>query len=320
MDARRIVTFVVLAALLAMFALPGHLNGYLLRFFTLLFISATLAQAWNLIGGYAGYASFGNVAFFGAGAFACGYAFEAWHWQFPAALAFAALVGALYAFAFGVPLLRLRGHYFAIATLGMGIGTEQLVAQIKALGGGSGMTLPINNDPHFFYVASLALLIAAVLATLWIANSRLGYALAAVRENEEAAAVLGIDTTVVKIAAWTIAAAFTAAAGALFGYSQTFIDPPTAFDTNFNVQMIIMAMLGGAGTVVGPTIGAFVLQAVSEVIWRQAAASPWHTVVLGLVIVLVVIALPRGIMPFLGAGAGKWNLRELRRQLASSRV
>lgn len=319
MDPRRIATLAVLVVLGLCAFLPPHLNGYLLRFFTLLFTMAILAQGWNLIGGFAGYASFGNVVHFGVGAFACGYAMTALHWPFWPALVLAVVVASLYAFVLGAPILRLRGHYFAIATLAVGIGTRELVAQIHALGGGSGLTLPVNPNFGFFYYTMLSLLALTIALTHFIANSRLGYALVAIRENEDAAAVLGIDTARAKTLAWVLSATVTSAAGATFGFWSTFIDPPTVFDLNFNVQMIIMAMLGGAGSVAGPTIGAFLLQSLSEVIWRQSA-SPWHTVVLGAVIVLVVILLPRGVMPLVGAGAGRWNLRTLREQLKASSV
>lgn len=319
MGSGRAVTITVLALLAAAAFLPPHLNGNWVHVLTLFFMMSCLAQAWNLIGGYAGYASFGNVAFFGVGAYACAYGMNELHWPFWGAFAAAIAIAALYAVALGAPILRLRGHYFAIATLSIAIGTGALVAQLPPLGKGSGMTLPINSNFHFFYWLMLAILVVSILITVLIARSRFGYALAAIRENEEAAAVLGINAAVTKVAAWAVSAGITAAAGATFAYWTSFIDPPTVFDLNFNVLMIIMAMLGGAASVAGPTIGSLVISGIGEALGAQSV-SPWHTVVLGAVIVIVVILLPRGIMPYLAGGRSVWSLLALRRQLNASRI
>ena len=319
MAARRAVTYTVLGLLALSALLPPHLNGNWVHVLTLFFMMASLAQAWNLIGGYTGYASFGNVAFFGVGAYACGYTMNEFHWPFWGGLVAAIAVAALFAVVFGTPILRLRGHYFAIATLSLAIGTQALVQQLPALGKGSGMTLPINSNFHFFYWVMLAILTTSVVITMFIARSRFGYALAAIRENEEAAAVLGINAAIAKVAAWAVSAGITAAAGATFAYWTSFIDPPTVFDLNFNVLMIIMAMLGGAASVAGPTIGAFVISAIGEALGAQSV-SPWHAVVLGGIIVVIVILLPRGIMPYLAGGPSAWNLQMIRRQLSASRV
>ncbi|HXM18217.1 MAG TPA: branched-chain amino acid ABC transporter permease [Candidatus Tumulicola sp.] len=315
---RVVTTAVVLAALAVAAFLPNHLNGNYVHILTLFFTMAILAQAWNFIGGFAGYVSFGNVTFFGTGAYACAYAMNEFHWPFFVALAFAILVGGALALVVGAPILRLRGHYFAIATLGLGIGTQALVAQVPAFGQGSGMTLPLNSDFHFFYWTMLAILAAGIIVTYLVANSRFGFALAAIRENEEAAAALGINTAVAKVAAWGVSGALTGAAGATFAYWTSFIDPSTVFDLNFNVQMIIMTIIGGAGTVAGPTIGAAILYTISEYLGSQSI-SPWHAVALGAIIVFVVIVLPRGIMPYL-TGRRMWNARAIGDQLRASRI
>jgi branched-chain amino acid transport system permease protein len=317
MQAGQRVTFAIIALLALGALLPPHLNGNWVHVLTLFFMMASLAQAWNLIGGYAGYASFGNVTFFGVGAYACAYAMNVLLWPFwgAALLSLASALAAL----FGWPILRLRGHYFAIATLGIAIGMGALVAELPALGKGSGMALPINSNFHFFYWTMLGILTASIVFTALIARSRFGYALVAIRENEEAAAVLGINAARMKVTAWAASAAITGAVGATYAYWNSFIDPPTVFDLNFNVLMIIMTLLGGAGTVVGPTIGSFILSAIGEYLGAQSV-SPWHTVVLGAIIVIVVIVLPRGIMLYLTGGLRAWNLNALRAQLRATRI
>ena len=319
MQAGRRLAYGALVVLALSALLPPHLNGNWVHVLTLFFMMSSLAQAWNLIGGFAGYASFGNVTFFGVGAYACAYAMNALHWPFATAFLLAVVAGAALAAVLGWPILRLRGHYFAIATLGIAIGMQALVAELPPLGKGSGMTLPINSNFHFFYWSMLGILMASIALTAFIAQSRFGYALVAIRENEEAAAVLGINAARAKVFAWSLSAAITGAAGATYAYWTSFIDPPTVFDLNFNVLMIIMTLLGGAGSIVGPTLGAFILSAIGEYLGAQSV-SPWHTVVLGAIIVLVVVLLPRGLMPYLTGNLRAFNLNALRAQLRAIRV
>src|SRR5581483_11113180 len=126
-----------------------------------------------------------------------------------------------------------------------------------------GIVLPLLRDDTLFYELSLALLAAATLCIVWISRSRFGFALIAIRENEDAAAVMGVDTRFYKVAAFMLAGAFTAVAGGIHAYWITFVDPESAFDISLNVKMIIMAVFGGAGSVFGPIVGAFVLSGVS---------------------------------------------------------
>jgi branched-chain amino acid transport system permease protein len=145
---------------------------------------------------------------------------------------------------------------------------------------------------------------ASMLATLLIARSKLGYALVAIRENEEAAAVLGVDATRYKVIAWAISGAMAAAAGAVFAGANGFIDGPTAFAVDNNVFPIVMVILGGVGTVAGPLVGALILTAINESLWSRFPQI--HTLFFGAVIVLVVLFLPRGIL-WLLATRGGWK-------------
>jgi branched-chain amino acid transport system permease protein len=135
---------------------------------------------------------------------------------------------------------------------------------------------------------------ASMLATYLIARSKLGYAFVAIRENEEAAAVLGVDPTRYKVVAWAISAAMAAAAGAVFAGANGFMDPPTAFALDNNVFPIVMAILGGVGTVAGPLVGALILTAINETLWSHFPQI--HTLFFGAVIVVVVVFLPRGLL------------------------
>jgi branched-chain amino acid transport system permease protein len=248
-----------------------------------------------MIGGYTGYVSFGNVVFFGLGSYVTAVLWQQAHSQNIAlAIGVAVVVAVVFAFALGVPILRLRGHYFGIATLGIALAVQEIISNIDWLGGGSGFTVRQVDAYWLYYVAMWCVCAASFITTWVVARSKLGYAFVAIRENEEAAAVLGVDATRYKIVAWAISGAMAAAAGAVFAGANGFIDGPTAFAVDNNVFPIVMTILGGAGTVAGPIIGALLLTAINESLWSRFPQI--HTLFFGLVIVLVVVFLPRGIL------------------------
>jgi len=226
-----------------------------------------------------------------------------WHQQnLVLAVVCAMIVAVAFAMILGAPILRLRGHYFAIATLGIALATEEIVANIDWLGAGSGFAVRPLEAYWIYYAAMWIVCAASMLATYLIARSKLGYAFVAIRENEEAAAVLGIDPTRYKIIAWAISAAMASAAGAVFAGANGFIDPPTAFATDVNVFPIVMALLGGVGTVAGPLVGSLILTAINESLWSHFPQI--HTLFFGAVIVVVVLFLPRGLLWLLNTRGG----------------
>jgi branched-chain amino acid transport system permease protein len=202
----------------------------------------------------------------------------------------------------GYPILRLKGHYFGIATLGIALATEEIIENIDWLGGGSGFTIRQLDEFWVYYVAMWGVCAASLLATFLIARSKVGYALVAIRENEEAAAVLGVDATRYKIIAWAISGAMAASAGAVYAGANGFIDGPSAFGLDDNVFPIVMTILGGAGTVAGPIFGSLILTAINETLWSHFPQI--HTLFFGAVIVLVVVFLPRGILWLFGVRNG----------------
>jgi len=258
---------------------------------------ATLAQSWNIIGGFAGYASFGNSVFYGLGTYGTAIAMVQFHLPFGVGLAFGAFLAMLCALLIGLPVLRLRGHYFAIATLGVSGAMQAIISNLDIAGANIGLILPLTRADNMFYELSLALLVCCVLTVAWIARSRFGMGLIAIREDEDAAASMGVNTTLYKTAALVLSALFTAIAGGINAYWITFIEPAQAFDLTLNVRMVIMAMFGGPGTVFGPVLGAFVLSAVYELLasWISTAAA----LLFGVVIVLLIIFTPRGLADFL---------------------
>jgi branched-chain amino acid transport system permease protein len=190
-------------------------------------------------------------------------------------------------------VLRLRGHYFAIATLALAQIMAAIVSNLPIAGQNIGLVLPPLNDDRLFYLLSLALLAAATATVFWLTRSRFGFGLIAIRENEEAAAVMGVNTTLYKVLAFALSGVFSALAGGIHAYWITFLDPASAFDISLNVKMIIMAVFGGPGTVLGPVLGAFALSAVSEVLSSEITSVAG--LFFGLVVVVAVIFMPRGV-------------------------
>jgi branched-chain amino acid transport system permease protein len=304
------------------------------RIATYIAMFIVMATAWNIIGGIAGYAAFGNVAFFGIGAYTTGMLIAKAKWPFLAALPFAPVVSALFAALVGLPLLRLRGHYFAVASLGVGVAVGELVQNIDyggqpLFGGASGLFLPIfsiDNRGLFFFYLMVAAAAIAIFVTWWVLRSRFGYGLIAIRENEEAAAVIGVNTTSYKVAAFALAAALTGLAGGIFSQWNVFINQDNAFPIEYNVQMILMALLGGTGTVFGPAAGAVLLQLLIQFLGGSLPISvdiPFVSIgarpivaqiILGLLLVVVVIFVPRGVIDFFG-GRSRLSLSYLRRSL-----
>ena len=287
-----------------------------------------IAYGWNVIGGYTGYASFGNVAYLGLGAYvAAGFMSRqpghlAWPWYVGVPLA--VLVVALFATSLGFILLRLRGHYFSIATLGVSVAMPQLI-QWDGLFGQNGLIpgffgggLPLNfplasdtvifgtefsADRFFFYYMALFTAITGWLVTYTLIHSKFGYALVAIRENEQAAEVMGINTTVAKVIAYTLSASLAALGGSVIGYRLTNMttEAEALFSTTNNLQMIIICLMGGVGTLWGPWIGALVLFAIQESLHLFSSNDEflrWQAVIFSVLIVLVVLFLPRGILQF----------------------
>ncbi len=304
------------------------------RLATITAMFIVMATAWNIIGGITGYAAFGNVAFFGIGAYTTGMLIAKARWPFLLSLPFAPLVSAAFAALVGLPLLRLRGHYFAVASLGVGVAVGELVQNIDyrgqpLFGGASGLFLPIysiDNRGLFFFYLMLVAAASSIAVTWWVLRSRFGYGLIAIRENEEAAAVLGVNTTAYKVAAFSLAAALTGLAGGIFSQWNVFINQDNAFPIEYNVQMILMALLGGTGTVFGPAAGAVLLQLLIQFLggtlpisidipFVSTTARPIVAqIILGLLLVGVVIFVPRGIIDFFG-GRARLSLGYLRRSL-----
>jgi branched-chain amino acid transport system permease protein len=291
------ILLTVCAVILAI-AVPLWLNNYWLRVLTQVIMVAILASSWNILAGVCGYFSFGNVVFFGLGAYTTAVLMSALFVPFPATIILGGLVATVFAIATGFPLLRLKGHYFAIATLAINLGMREVATNLEWTGGGKGIWLQLPDiGPKQFalliYYLMAGLLAVTIVTFVILLRSRAGYAMRAIRGNEDSAAVIGIDTTVYKVFAFAISAFFSGVTGSIYAYWLTYIEPSQAFDMTLNIQFVMAGLLGGLGTIVGPIIGAVVLQFLSEMIWSHFLEI--HLGVLGLVIIAVVLFLPNGL-------------------------
>jgi len=201
----------------------------------------------------------------------------------------------------GTAILGMRGHYFAICTLGLGIAAGEIANGIDYIGAGSGMVTPLFPDAlgargMFFCYYFMAIAVIAFLVLRWLYAGRFGLALNAIRDDEDKAEAMGLHTTRYKIVAWSLAAFFVALAGAGVGNLIGFIDPiDVAFaGATFGVWMVLMAILGGKGTLWGPIIGAVIFHVTQELFWTYFLG--WQRVALGALIVIIVVFVPQGIM------------------------
>ena len=275
------------------------------RLLSLVFMFVALAQAWNVIGGFTGYASFGQVAFFGIGAYTTAVLMNNYHVTFWLAMPAAIVSGVLFAVLIGVPLLRLRGHYFAIATLGFAEGAREVVNNLTPItGGGVGITIPTFGDQaptaYFgkpgFYVAFLVLAVVSIGVCALLARSRFGYAMVAVHEDEAAAAAVGINTTAVKVIAFAVSAAIVACAGAFYAFQQIAFYPENVFDSSITVLMVIMVVIGGSGSILGPLAGAVGLELLAQ--YLRVKFDRYNQLIFGAIIVVVVVFFPQGVVNF----------------------
>ena len=207
-------------------------------------------------------------------------------------LSLGVLLAVSFAFVIGLPVLRLRGHYFAIATLGLAEVMTAIVSNLEIAGRNVGLILPLLKGDTVFYELSLGLLALTTLVVAWLSRSRFGFGLIAIRENEAAAAVMGVNTTLYKVLALALCSVFASLAGGIHAYWITYLDPSSAFDITLNIKMIIMAVFGGPGTIFGPVLGAFALSAISEIL--ASKITHLASVFFGVVIVGAIVFMPRG--------------------------
>lgn len=280
--------------------LPFLLPAFWLRIVTGIMMWIGLALSWNMIGGYMGYVSFGHGAFFGVGAYITGLLMSHLHVPFFAAMITAGILTYIFAGLIGYPTLRLSGAYFAIGTWAFAEMMRQLVLVLEVTGGPYGLRLPSMLNEVFFYFLMLGLALMAFLCAYFaFEKSNFGLKVRAVREEETAAQTLGLNTVWIKMQVFALSAFFPGMIGGAYAYWITYIHPDSVLGPLVADQMVVMVLLGGISTLLGPVIGASVLYAGNRLVWVAWGESSAYLVILGLAICLVILFLPEGLMSLL---------------------
>jgi branched-chain amino acid transport system permease protein len=306
---RRPFVWVIGAILLAFVLVPAYGNNVELRENLLLAaLYITLASSLNMILGYAGYVNFGSIVFFGLGGYLCVWLMSAHGWSlFVATLAGGVAVSAL-ALVFGLGILRLRGAYFALATIGVNEAVMAFVSNFEPWGGSSGIYLspelfqPLGGAARalwMIYYLMVGVMALSLCLSYAVKRSKFGLALRAIGQNEDAAAVLGVVTPRYKAAVYSLSAFLPAVAGGLYFFKSAFIQPPDAFDLQLSTEAIVIAMLGGQGTVAGPAIGAFLYEQLRSWLLTSPAFSHFQLVIAGALLLAIVLFAPGGLMGWL---------------------
>ncbi|MDS9950468.1 MAG: branched-chain amino acid ABC transporter permease, partial [Planktomarina sp.] len=273
---------------------------------TLIFFTAYIGQSWNILGGYAGQFSFGGVMFFGTGAYTSSILLTSFGVP-PIIGIFAAIfMGAFLGLIVGYLSFRsgLRGSYFALITLAFAELLRVLANSVEFTGGGVGLFLTYApglrnlqfNSPTGFYYFSLVLLVISLAIAMWLERSRFGAQLVAIRENEDAAEALGIDTLKCKVYAIMIMGGMGGAAGTFYAQKYLYIDPPISYSIALSVEMLLVTIVGGMGTVFGPLVGSFFLHTVNEFARHFIDTPGVSLIVYGFILILIISFLPNGLV------------------------
>ena len=295
--------------------------------FTLLFVAAT--TGWNIFSGYTGYIALGHAAYFGLGAYALAIMCQDWHipgGYTPFLLVpVAGLVAAAFSVVLGWIALRVRRHTFVVITIAIFFIFQLLAYNLTGLTNGSiGLGLPIPTDwsgDFFnipFYYAALVVVVIAIVISWWVRHSKYGLGLLAIRDDEDRALGLGVKAGPSKLVAFVISALIVGMVGAIWAYFVESIYPPSAFDATFDVAIALMAFLGGLGTIVGPILGALLLEPTQQYFTLQFGQSGFYLVIYGALFLVVLLLLPQGVVPTLRA---RWTrFQATRSQLEEAAV
>ena len=292
-------------ALLAYFA-TVPLFGFNVAFHFYLMLWITMASAFNVSSGFAGYMPFGYVAFYGVGAFTTAILVKKAAFPVFLALPFSGVAGLVLALLFA-PTLRLSGIYFGIVSLALaGICRLVITNMPEEITGGSfGLQLGSRAHPVQSFYVMMAVMVVALATILWLSRSRLGKALRATRDDADAAEMMGINVPRVRLYGWMIAAFFPAVCGGVEAWYTNIVDTETAFSTLTTAKTVIYAVAGGLGTVTGPILGAVAMVWLDELIWRQFPLL--NLLILGVATVALVLFLPRGIVGTLLRRKPQWR-------------
>ena len=273
---------------------PLLASDYYVSVFLDLLMWIALTESWIILSGYTGYISLGHAAFYGLGAYLMAMTWTQIPYVF--AVILAGMFSAGFAFAVGFPFLRVRGPYFVILTLGLTEITKYIFINLEIkLGGTVGRILMMTPGLHTLYYSILVVTVMATATAYFVKNSRFGTGLFSIKEDEDAASALGINTSFYKWLAFGISASFPGMVGAVLALRRSYIDPYTVFSPIVSFQVIVMAFLGGLEDVEGAIVGAVILTLISEALWARYPYT--YMIILGTVVILIVKLMPLGLVP-----------------------
>ena len=302
--------FWIIALVIAVFAgLPAIGNNVEMReSLVLAAVYITLASNLNLMLGYAGYINFGSIVFFGLGGYICIWLVDAHNWPLALSLLAAGIGVSALSFIFGYGILRLRGAFFALATIGIVEGVQAFVENFGPWGGSSGIYIspevfkPLGGSAQALWVIYF-LLVAVMGASLFLSyaikTSKFGLGLLAIGQNEDAAAILGVPAPRYKAIVYSISAFLPAIAGGLYFFKGAFIQPSDAFDLTLSTETIVICMLGGQGTVTGVALGAYLYEELRGYLLTSSTFSNFQLVIAGVLLLVIVLFFPSGLMGFI---------------------
>jgi len=306
------VVSLITGLIVLLFALPHFgLNSFYLHLMIMIFMHAVMAQSWNVIAGFSGQISLGHGAFFGIGAYATSFFYVEYGISPWISIFFGMIFSGISAILIGIPMLRLSGHYFAIATLLIGISFQVVFQRWDLVGAASGLWVPMTSGDSwlalqfhtskmpYYYVFLIFFLITFYLVWL-LSRSKLGFRLRAVRDDPQAASSLCINVSNYKIIAYVISAMIMAPMGSLFAQYILIIDPDRVFNIEISIIVLLITVLGGIGTVWGPIIGAAILIPISEYsrIYLGGTGGAVDLILYGLILMLICIFRPNGLISF----------------------
>lgn len=304
---------VFLAAMFLMTKLVSNEYPFFAGYVILQYV--VLSVAWTILGGYAGYVNFGTNAFFGVGVYTAVLLVQAYSAPLGVQIVTAAVIGGLLGLGVGLLTLRMRGIFFSIATIALAIIIATAVTNWRFVGGAAGIqlqrppvTAPFDSYVKMLFFVQAVLVVIAIVVTRFIQNSRIGRGLQALRDDELAAECTGVPTLRLKLLACVVSGALIAAGGAPAAMYLQFANPDSAFDLNYSISVLAMSLIGGTAHWIGPVLGA-VLLATTQQVLTVTISNEVNVLVLGVMLVLFVVAAPKGIIGlvsrFVGAGGRK---------------
>ncbi|MFP5105653.1 branched-chain amino acid ABC transporter permease [Neobacillus sp. C211] len=284
-------------------------NKFYLNIFILILLYATIAGSWNILGGYGGQLSLGHAIFFGLGAYSSSLLYLKFGVSPWLGFIIAAVISIVVGVLIGWPAFRLKGTYFTLTTIAFAEVIRHLTLYFKNVTNGAigvnirfepGLKNLIFREYSAYYFVVLVLFAISIAIAIWVDKTKVGYYLKAIREDEDGAETLGINVTKYKMIAMAISAGMTGVAGVFYAQYMLFFEPISVFNLNFSIEIALIAIIGGVGTVFGPVLGAFIIIPLNELLRSTfPSLSGMNYLIYGIVLILIVSFLPNGLLPIL---------------------